>query len=101
MSPSKPYPSKWLLSVSIKPNGEDYPVYNLINHVQSTTIPFDSRKHCLQKSVAEKRAMVRMMHGDYSDNVFGGWIGARHFIVALDKGEYEELVEKRGSNENS
>lgn len=101
MSPSKPYPSKWFLSVSINPNGEEYPVYSLINHVQSTTYAFDSRKHCLQKAVAEKKAMVRMMHGDYSDSVIGSWIGARHFIVALEKSEYEELVEKRGINENS
>jgi len=86
--------SQWLLSVSLKPNGEVYPHYTLIDRRKQRSTKFSIYKHCLQKSVAEKLAMLRMMRGDFKDHFFGSWIGDRHFVVALDKDEYVDILER-------
>jgi hypothetical protein len=86
--------SKWLLSVSLKPNGDLYPKYTLIDKQRQKSTRFNCYKHCLQKSVAEKLALVRLMRDVYDNHsVIGTWIGARHFVVALDKDEYKYLLE--------
>lgn len=90
--------SQWLLSVSLKPNGDVYPYYTLIDKRRQKSIKFRTYKHCLQKSVAEKLAVLRIMRGDYTPHIFGSWIGDRHFVVALDKDEYNELLERISGN---
>jgi hypothetical protein len=85
--------SRWLLSISLKPNGDTYPNYTLIDKRKQKSIKFDTCKHCLQKPVAEKVALMRMMRGKYDPaDMLGTWIGPRHFVVALDRDEYEYLL---------
>lgn len=86
--------SQWLLSVSLKRNGDEYPYYTLIDRRRQKSTRFSSCKHCLQKPVAEKLVMVKMMRGTFDDHIFGSWIGDRHIVVALDKDEYNELLER-------
>lgn len=90
--------SQWLLSVSLKPNGEDYPHYTLIDRRKQRSTKFNIYKHCLQKSVAEKLVMLRIMRGDFKDHFFGSWIGDRHMVVALDKDEYIDILERISGN---
>ena len=87
-------PSQWLLSVSLKLNGDEYPYYTLIDRRKQKSTRFKTYKQCLQKSVVEKMAMIKLMRGGYDHHIFGSWIGDRHFVVALDRNEYEELLEK-------
>lgn len=85
--------SRWLLSVSLRTNGDLYQHFTLIDQNRQSSKRFDSHKHCLQKSVAEKLALVRIKRGEYDKtNVLGTWIGDRHLVVALDKDEYEYLL---------
>lgn len=85
--------SRWLLSVSLKTNGDLYPRFTLIDQRKQKSTPFHSYKHCLQQSVSEKLALVRIKRGDYDrTSVIGTWIGDRHLVVALDKDEYEFLL---------
>lgn len=90
--------SQWLLSVSLKRNGDIYPHYTLIDRRKQRSTKFSIYKHCLQKSVAEKLAMLRLMRGDFKDHFFGSWIGARHMVVALDKDEYNDILERISGN---
>ena len=85
--------SNWLLSVSTKTSGDLYPLFTLIDRKQSKSTKFNSNKHCLQKSVEEKLALVRIMRGVVdTENVLGTWIGGRHMVVWLDKAEYDYLM---------
>jgi hypothetical protein len=90
--------SQWLLSVSLKPNGDDYPQYTLIDRRKQRSIRFSIRKHCLQKSVSEKLVMLRIMRGNFDHHFFGTWIGDRHMVVALDKDEYNNILERISGN---
>lgn len=90
--------SQWLLSVSLKRNGDDYPHYTLIDRRKQQSTKFNINKHCLQKTVAEKLAMLRIMRGDYTHHFFGSWIGERHMVVALDKDEYNNILERISGN---
>lgn len=90
--------SQWLLSVSLKLNGDEHPYYTLIDRRKQKSTRFKTYKHCLQKSVVEKMAMIKLMRGSYDHHIFGSWIGDRHFVVALDKNEYNELLEKVNGN---
>lgn len=86
--------SRWLLSVSLKTNGDEYRYYTLLDQSKQRSTRFDSYKHCLHIDVAEKLALVKIRRGDYDNtNVMGTWIGDRHLIVALDKDEYQYLLE--------
>ena len=75
-------------------------MYSLIDNKAGRIFRIDNRKHCLQKSVVEKIAMLRIMRGDYTETVNGCWIGDRHFVVALDRDEYNNLLEMK-NRENS
>lgn len=90
--------SQWLLSVSLRPNGDDYTHYTLIDRRKQRSTRFSIYKHCLQKSVAEKLAMLRMMRGNFDNHFFGSWIGDRHMVVALDKDEYIDILERISGN---
>ncbi len=86
--------SQWLLSVSLKLNGEEYPHYTLIDRRRQKSTKFNNYKHCLQKPVAEKLAMLKLLRGNYDHHFIGSWIGDRQLVVALNKDEYNELLER-------
>lgn len=86
------YLSNWLLSVSLLPNGDVHPYYSVIDHRAGKSTRFRIYRHCLQKSVEEKLAFMRLLRGNWDDHVYGTWIGDNHFVVALDKDEYKNLV---------
>lgn len=84
---------RWLLSVSLKPNGDLYPKHTLINRHKQSSKHFDTCKHCLPIEIAERLALVKLARADYRGNKLGVWIGARHFIVFLTKAEHTLLLE--------
>lgn len=80
--------------MSLKSNGDQYRYYTLIDQRKQQSTRFDTYKHCLHIDVQEKLALVMIGRGNYDNtNVLGTWIGDRHLIVALNKDEYEFLLE--------
>lgn len=87
-------PKSWLLSVTIKPNGEVYERANLISNVPQKSRAFDISKHCLENEIAQKVAVMKLMSGDFTPTSIGRWIGDRHFIVELTEDEFYRMMEK-------
>lgn len=89
---------RWLLSVSLKPNGDLYSKHTLIDRRKQRSKHFNTYKHCLPIEIAERLALVKLNRADYKGNELGIWIGARHFIVFLSKAEHDLLLEMTNDN---
>jgi hypothetical protein len=84
--------SRWLLSVSLKRDGDYYPKLTLIDKKLCKSNPLYSDDYALPTPIMEKMTLVKLMRGDYKSRYLGTWIGERHFVVALDKDEYNNLL---------
>jgi hypothetical protein len=84
--------SNYTLVLTISEDGFRYSGASIINRRRGTSHVIDIGKHCLQKTVEEKIALLKLVRYDYSDYAMGSWIGANHAAVTLTRDEYKFIL---------
>lgn len=84
--------SRWLLSVGLKRDGDYYPKLTLIDNKLAKSYALYTDNYTLPRHIMEKVSLVKLLRGDYTSRYLGTWIGERHFVVTLDRDEYEALL---------
>lgn len=87
-----PADKRYVLSVSYKPTGEEYPKQSLLDRKRMKSFALWEGKVTLPQKVQEKKALVKLRRGSFSDSDYGMWIGARHLIVYLTEDEYKQII---------